>query len=67
MSTTLTLTPEQQAQLAPLLQSLQQMADQGQPGALVAQFYGGSARVFLMDQNQANRFNAAMQAAGVAE
>lgn len=67
MSTTLTLTPEQQAQLAPLLQSLQQMADQGQPGALGAQFYGGSARVFLMDQDQANRFNAAMQAAGVAE
>lgn len=67
MSTTLTLTPEQQAQLAPLLQSLQQMADQGQPGALVAQVYGRSARLVLMDQNQANRFNAAMQAAGIAE
>jgi len=67
MSTTLTLTPEQQAQLAPLLQSLQQMADQGQPGALVAQFYGGSARVVLMDQAKANRFNAAMEAAWEAE
>lgn len=67
MSTTLTLTPEQQAQLAPLLQSLQQMADQGQPGALVAQFYGGTARLVLMDASQAMRFNAAMQAAGIAE
>lgn len=65
MSLAMPLTPEQQAQIAPLLQSLQVLADQGRPGALVAQIYGGSARLVLMDQNQASRFNAAMQAAGV--
>lgn len=67
MSIPLTLTPEQQAQIAPLLRALQEMEAAGSLGALVAQVYGGSARLVLMDQNQANRFNAAMQAAGVAE
>lgn len=67
MSITITLTQEQQAQIAPLLRALQEMEAAGSLGALVAQVYGGSARLVLMDQNQANRFNAAMQAAGVAE
>lgn len=67
MSIPLTLTPEQQAQIAPLLRALQEMAGQGKPGALVAQVYGGTARLVLMDASQATRFNAAMQAAGVAE
>lgn len=67
MSITITLTQEQQAQIAPLLRALQEMEAAGSLGALVAQVYGRSARLVLMDQNQANRFNAAMQAAGVAE
>lgn len=67
MSTELPLTQEQQAQLAPLLQPLQQMDDQGQPGALVAQIYGGRAKVVLLDHDQVNRFNAAMRAARVAK
>ena len=67
MSITITLTQEQQAQIAPLLRALQEMEAAGSLGALVAQVYGRSARLVLMDQNQANRFNAAMQAAGIAD
>lgn len=66
MSITLTLTPEQQAQIAPLLNAIQEMSDQGKPGALVAQVYSRAIKVVLMDNAQGTRFNAAMQAAEVA-
>lgn len=67
MSITLHLTTEQQAQIAPLLRALLEMSEDGFPGSLVAQVYGGTARLVLMDASQAMRFNAAMQAAGIAE
>jgi hypothetical protein len=59
MALVVQLTPEQDAEIQPLMEQIRKMGDEGKPGMLVAQVFPGHMRLGVVSNERAQQIAAA--------